>query len=365
VSWVARPSGDGGWESGEVGWSFAKQETRRLLRRSRPRLRWIILVSLLAAAGFVTKRLWKPPKREAVIRMRAIEQDMERETAVRPAKSYQDYIWGVFFSSTNLLKIVEKHKLYPDRYARDPMLAVEGFRDDIDLQVWRNYFIWEHYEDDGELRTVRFSVSWMSTDPQQALEVVRDLGALIIEKQTEERRQIFEMGQQDLQVASDEAAQRLALVRTEMAKRRLELQRANASRSARLGVELRDLKDEETQLAQRVETMGNTRTRFELTAAWERQHSGMRFETIDPGVVLPRTGGGPKSLAGSAVLVFLGAGFLAAMVFGAFETRIRLPKDVSRLGIPLLGALPPFEGDNQGSLTERLHAEDRLRLESR
>ena len=53
--------------------------------------------------------------------------------------------------------------------------------------------------------------------------------------------------------------------------------------------------------------------------------------------------------------------WIGMLLLGAFETRIRQPEDVRRLGIPVLAAVVPFPGDTSGTLTERLRAEDRLR----
>ena len=43
----------------------------------------------------------------------------------------------------------------------------------------------------------------------------------------------------------------------------------------------------------------------------------------------------------------------AAMVLGAFDSRVHEIDDVSRLGLPVLGHLPGFAGDHVGSLEAR------------
>jgi hypothetical protein len=106
-------------------------------------------------------------------------------------------------------------------------------------------------------------------------------------------------------------------------------------------------------------------TRVEFQAAWEKASAGIRFELLEPGVVLPRKGVGLLSTLISALIIMLGAFALGGLLAGAFELRVREPADVARLGLPLLGTVPAFAGDRVGSLAARLRTEDRLRLGER
>ncbi|MEO6953900.1 MAG: hypothetical protein ABI321_19010 [Polyangia bacterium] len=356
--------GPASWEDSEPDLAFAKREIHRLVKRSRPRRMWILIIAIVSCVGFVAKRELRPPKRRAVMSLRIVESDFDLTTAVRPQRDYVDYIWGVFLSGPHLEKLIKEYGLYPEKYERDPQLAVEAMRDDLDIEVWRNYFLEQHYDDDAEARSVRFSISWEDKDPQLALSVVRALSKVIIEAQTEERREIFQVGQQDFADAAAAAAQRLDVVQHEQSIRRAQLDRAVGDKFARLTVELHDLAAVEKEQGKRLEEMSDTKSRFELEAAWEQQRSGLRFELIDPGFVEPKAGG-PRQLVASVVLVFTAVCFLASMMFGAFEVKIRQPSDVRRLGVPLLGAVPSFTGDEPGSLVQRLAAADKIRLEKR
>ncbi len=55
------------------------------------------------------------------------------------------------------------------------------------------------------------------------------------------------------------------------------------------------------------------------------------------------------------VLSFVGicALFASALIVGAFDSRIHEGDDVARLGLPLLGHVPGFAGDDVGSLRSR------------
>ncbi len=352
------------WEEDEPDLAFAKREIRRLVRRSRPRVGWILLIAVLSCAGFLAKRQLRAPKRRAAMSMRIVEADFDLTTAVRPQRDYVYYIWGVFLSGPHLQKVIEEYELYPDKYERDPQLAVEAMRDDLEVEVWRNYFLEQHYDDDVEARSVRFSISWQDRDPVLVLSVVQALGRLVVAAQREERREIFQLGQADFAEAASAAAQRLDVVQREQTVRRKKLETAVGDNLARLTIELRDLAAEEKDQGKRLDEMTDTKSRFELEAAWEQQRSGLRFEIVDPGFVEAK-GGGPRQLVASVILVFVAVCFLSAMMFGAFEVKIRQPADVRRLGVPLLGAVPTFTGDRPGSLVERLATADALRLAKR
>jgi hypothetical protein len=352
------------WEESERGFEFAIDEARRLLRRARPRLRWLVVIGLVAAIGYPVRRITAKRVYDAQVVLRIVEADKELTKEVRPPQELFAFIWGVFLSGPNLKKVIERHKIYPDKWAKDPQVAVEAMRNDLDVVLWRNYFV-ESYSDDDEARSARVSISWHFKDPEVALAVVRDLGDVIIESQTEARREVFALAQQDVEDAAGNELERLTALRREISLRELEQARAPKARQAALLVQLSELRFEARMLQKRVEALGNTRTRLELTAAWERQRSGIRFEVIEPGVVVAQKLAGPIATGLTTVVIFFLSILLGGLLVGAFESRVRQPADVQRLGVSVLGAVPAFRGDTYGALTERLHAEDRLRLEKR
>jgi len=362
---VSRASaGDGDWEARERGFSFAIDEARRLLRRARPRLRWLIVAAVLAAASYPARRLTAKHIYDAQLVLRIVEADKELTQEVRPPQEYFAFIWGVFLSGPNLKKVIARHQIYADKWAKDPQVAVEAMRNDLDVVVWRNYFV-ESYSDDDEARSARVSITWHFRDPEIALAVVQDLADVIMESQTESRRQVFAAAQKDVDEAAEGELDRLVAMRRAIELRKLEAARAPKERQAALLVQLSELQFEARAIEKRVETLGNTRTRLELTAAWERQRSGIRFEMVEPGVVVPQKLAGPIATALTTVVVFGLAILLGGLLVGAFESRVRQPADVARLGARVLGAVPAFPGDAYGALAERLRTEDRLRLEKR
>jgi hypothetical protein len=62
------------------------------------------------------------------------------------------------------------------------------------------------------------------------------------------------------------------------------------------------------------------------------------------------------------VTAVVGTGALlgSALLLGAFDSRVHEPDDVARLGLPVLGHLPGFAGDNVGSMRTRSAAAARV-----
>jgi hypothetical protein len=348
------------WERSERGVAFVFDEARRLLRRARPKMRWVLVLSLLCATAYPIRRIKAKRTYDAQMVLRLVEADKELTKEVRPHAELFAYIWGVFLSGPNLKKVIERHHIYADKWERDPQLAVEAMRNDLDVVVWRNYFV-EAYSDDDEARSARVSITWHFRDPEVTLAVVRALGEVIVESQTESRREVFALAQQDVDEAADGELDRLVELRQRLAETNAAAARATPARQAALLVQLSELKFEVHAMEKHVEELASTRTRLELTAAWERQRSGIQFEIVEPGVVVPQPLPGPIA-TGFTTVAILGLGILlGGLLVGAFESKLRQPEDVRRLGVPVLGAMPVFPGDTVGALTERVKGKDRLR----
>jgi hypothetical protein len=62
------------------------------------------------------------------------------------------------------------------------------------------------------------------------------------------------------------------------------------------------------------------------------------------------------------VAVVVGTGSLlgSALLLGAFDSRVHDTDDVARLGLPVLGHIPGFAGDNVGSMQARGAARARV-----
>lgn len=353
------------WMERERGLAFATEEAGRYLRRARGRLVWLLILGMLVSGAYVVRRALAKTIHVGTVVFRIAESNRELTDTVKPSSHYSTLIKDNYLSGPRLRAIIEKFKLYPANYAKDPQLAIEEMRRDLEVIVWGDYFDETYYAYDDEARTARVSIAWTSKDPELTMQVTRAIGASIVAAQAEDRRQAFRLAQQDVAVSVEEARLRLDKVQREMAQQKFLIEHGPKAGVTKAKIAWAALKPEMVHLEQRLTDLSNARTRFEITAARERQQSGIQFEILEPGVVQAELQAGPIAVGITAVALVGLVVLLGSLLAGAFEVRVRSVGDAQRIGLPVLGSVPPFRGDAVGALAERLRTADRLGLRGR
>jgi hypothetical protein len=344
------------WTDDEPGMRGAWAELGRMRRRALARPLRTLALALLVAAAAAGARARKTRVYRSRVVLRVTEGDLDAATAPRPNKQLRAYVLGVAFSSARLAGVIRQFELYPRERARDPSLAlaVEAMRDDLDVEVWRNYFVEARQLDDAG-RSARVAVAFEHRDPQVALDVTRRLGALVVEQEEETRR-----AQAD--AAAAHAAAAVSDARDELTRRRATIAAHKAGPLTPLArVELADLQKSLEPLEARLHELEQRKAAFDLRAQLERHQLGLRFELVDPGQAARLGWSKPRELATVGAIVFVAALPLAVLFVGAFDARVRDADDVRRLGLEPLGALERFAGDNMGALDARLRRRDGAR----
>jgi hypothetical protein len=329
------------------------QETARLFRRARRRPVRVILAALLLAGAATALRAQKPHSFEARVVLRVTEGDIVTGAKTpRPARRLREHVLDVAFSGPRLLEVIRKHDLYPRTMAKDWSRALETMREDIEVDVWRNYFVEERTSEDPA-RSARIAISFTGSSPDLAEAVVGELAALIIDDAQRARAA-------GARLAADRAAADVADARMELATRRSEivsarfaLMNATPAEAALLRVRIQDTERTLPKIEERLAQLMPKATAAALTAAVEEAHKGLTFEAIDaPRAARPRASR-PLGLAIFGGIVFLLLLPLSALWFGAFDPRIYDAGDIERLGLSVLGGLPRFSDDNLGALATR------------
>ncbi len=317
------------WTDDEPGLRSAAVELGRMRRRAFARPLRTVGLALLVALAAAGVRARKHRVYRSRVVLRATEGDLDAATAPRPNKRLRQYVLDVAFSNARLSQVIHDFELYPRERARDPSLALEAMRDDVDVEVWRNYFVEIRQLDDAG-RSARVAVSYQHRDPQLA--AVHRVAAAVTATR------------------DDLARRRATLFAKELA-----LARAPAPLAR---VELDDLRKSVEPLETRLRELERERASLDLRAAMERHQLGLRFEIVDPGQAARLGLSKPRELVLIGALVFLLALPLAVLFVGAFDSRVWDADDVRRLGLAPLGELPRYRGDNVGSLDARLRRRD-------
>lgn len=319
----------------EPGWDAFRAELRVVRRRMRQR--WLLtgLVALFLTAAIVGWKLRQNPTYRASIVIRLVEDGFDEDTRPPTSRDITQYLYDIALSRPTLLSVIDEHGLYPERRF-DPTWALESMKDDIDITVVSNYFSPETYIQ-NPLREARVVVGYSARDPQQALDVVRELGALVAERESEVRRRIADL------TARAGADAKSALRDALLAARRKHIAlQVQPEKSPLDLVQIRRLEEEIKAIDRELRLLSLAAEELQLRDALEEQSLGLRFEVVDDGklpeLLLTRA----QSLTILGVLVF----FLSLPVVGvgvmALDTRIYDQDSLRRLGIPSLGTIAPF-----------------------
>jgi hypothetical protein len=346
-------SGPLGWDAEESAGGGVLDELRRLLLRAAARPWLTLTLTLLATGAVVAYRARKQQVYESRIAFRVVEGDVDAGSTPSTNGRLREYVADVCFSTTRLLSVIRARGLYPGLAKRDPSLAVEEMRDDLNIEVWRNYFIEGAAGPEG--REARVAISYQGRDSQQVYDVVRDLGHLVTEAEATSRR---EQADSALMATDDEVADAKAILekaQTDLvAKQFLRVRAQTPAQASQLLVQSIDLEQAMPKLERQLEAAQKRRNRVYMRAQLERKQLGLRFELIDQGRAAAAGISRKKLLAFVAVAMFCFSLPLAMIAVGAFDDRIYRTVDVQRLGLRALGGLRPFVGDNVGALDERL-----------
>jgi hypothetical protein len=323
-----------GWIDRERGLAAAVQEIRRMGRRALRRPLVTFGLALLVTAAAVVKLAAAKRVFSTQVVIRITEGDFASASPT-PTAALSGYARDVAFTTDHLVALARKHGLYKSQMARDAAFAADAFREDIDINTWRNYFIWARSYI-GAPRSARIGITYSAHDPDVAYDVAQDLAQLVIDTQRETRRQAADAAAAAAQQATATLADEVARRKVEIARRERELAQGYLPEEL---VELMTQKALVLALERQLEGRTKLRDTLELGADVERESLGMSFEIVDRGKVDRELASRRRIAAATAAIAFpLALVFVIAAV-GTFDARIHDSDDVRRLGLEPLGRI--------------------------
>jgi len=309
------------WLASEAGVRAALTQAIRLCRASfrRP---WLTLAlglgTPLLLVGFLLfgRREYAP-----LFVFRVVEPEHVTDGSAPPLRrQLAEYVRQAVFTSEPLLELMRRHGLYSSLMRRNPHGALEAFKEDITVEVYQNYFVEERLRGKGP-RSARLSVSFHAKDPNLALAVTRDLGALIATHELAARRE------QSLAAASRADRARDAWVAAWQRRSADIVTKQNQLAGTTTGdrreqVELIGLLGSLGGLEHQVEAAERRAATLNLSAARERRGIGLNFEVVDGGS-LPGRAARIEAAAWAGVTTLLCSLPLMAMAVGAFAANER------------------------------------------
>lgn len=304
-SWIDDEPG-----AGAIVRQAAELVLRGLERPKRLSVAAALFVAIVVGATLFARRTYAPH-----YVLRVVETERDPSNLPRPRRQLAEYVREGVFTSKPLLELIHRYGLYPSLSRKNPRAALDSFREDIDVDVYRNYFVEERGVDTPP-RSARLSVSYSGPSRDVAVGVTRDLGALIVQHERAMRRDQSARAAEYARNEVDVAQRTLETRRAELASKQAELERAEG-REPKLQVEFISLLGSVTALEQRQNESERRLAGLALGAAMEERGLGMAFEVVDDGSL--STGSEERDaqmVLGGASLAF---GLpLIAMAVGAF-----------------------------------------------
>jgi hypothetical protein len=226
-------------------------------------------------------------------------------------------------------------------------------REDIDIGVSRNYFIFDRRPDD-EPRSASISIAFPSADRDQARAVVHELGQAILDVQARQRNDRLNAERTLIDAELTRAQAHVRDVQTELD--RLVLESADAKGTAYVTnqAEVANAHERLKSALDNAHELETRDARLDLAADVEDQRLGLAFQLVDEDVVVLSPALRTGQIIRLALSLFLCAGAVLLIVVGGWGRRVDTSDDLTAAGLPVLGRVERFPGDDVGSYRTRI-----------
>lgn len=329
-------------------------ELRRIALRFRVRPLPPLLLAAVLTAGVAYKFLNKPRMYSADVVLALTEGAQFPGKSGIPFDQLRQYVTSALLPDAKLLKLIQERNLYRLRRTLGDQWAVDELRGQLEVDIWKNSFLYYDEEDYLARKSARIGLSVVDGDPDRALSLVRDVASIIMQTHEEQRQQIAMALSSKVAMIRETLEQQLTALTQTLSIKQAALATATKEGDTRLAAalytELTDLAREEKDAEDRLSVVLKSPEAVadQVTAAG----LGMRIDLVEE-----RRPDRPEqswlALVITLAVVGTGALFGATLFVGAFDSRVHDTDDVARLGFPVLGHVPGFPGDRVGSLRKR------------
>lgn len=353
----------------EEDWFTSEQPTRhaliselqRIKRRTWNRPIPVLVLAALITAVIVRRIANRPVQLEAEVVIAVSEGTMSGDRTGMPFMQLQQYVNSILLPDNKLVEVIEKHNLSRLRKQLGMQYAIDELREQFSVDIWKNSFVYFDEQDTYAKREARIGITVTDSDADRAYALARDLAGVVIEMAAQHRQKYGDAISSQvamLRTATTEKVDKLTLdisLKQQAIDDALDKGRQDVAGVLRIDLmalqkQQRETEEQLTKIASSPDAIAS-----EVAAA----HLDMTFEIVDEDRPERPTS---SSFVLVLVSVVIGACTLVAvaLVLGAFDSRVHDSDDVARLGLPVLGHVPGFAGDNVGSMRTRSVAHARV-----
>jgi hypothetical protein len=332
------------------------REMQRIRRRTRVRP-WPVIVLALAITAGVTYKLATRKQvfyAEVVLALHEGSMiDRDKKTGL-PLGELKELVKSVLLPDSKVAEVIERHDLVPLRKRLGIQYAINDLRENIQVEVWRNSFVYYDPEQPNRVASARIGLTVADNDPDRASEVARDLADIVIAEVRARRLELSKKVAGDIAVYRESLETQMSALERERSERMVQQARAENEGKKDLAQALR---------LRTIEIDGRQKRLEKTISDINKSQEGLADRIAEAGldlvieVVSERRPVRPdsKGLIITMIAVVVGVGSLlgCALVLGAFDSRVHDIDDVARLGLPVLGHVPDFPGSGVGSLEAR------------
>ncbi len=341
------------WISDESHMALA---ARRVFARAVRRPVHVLAIALLATGAYTANRALQAPIYEATLYFRLAEGDLtDPNNAPRPPRAIGEYIASVALSRNRVEQIMNKYHWSGAYLARDRVAAIDEFREDIKIDVSRNYFIYDRRQGDAP-RSALVTIALSGSDAEQTRALLHEIGDAIVQEQIAQRSGRLAQARELLDAQLTLARARTSSLQATLGRLWLDLANVGGRGAIDIQVQIAALQAEAKGAIEQVLALERRTGDVALSAAAEGEQLGLNFELFDESLVASAPYLTSFQLARRVTLVFAIAMLLTLPVVGAFDDRVYAPEDLEGRGLPFFGALPRFLGDDAGSYRARLRS---------
>lgn len=347
------PLGDSWYESEQSTRTGMIVELQRIKQRTRVRPWRVLALAAFVTAAVTYRFATKPKHYEANVVLAVNEGSMASRSGI-PFDQLQEYVNQVLMPDNRLIELVERLDLHRLRTKLGDQYALEELRGQTEVEIWKNSFTYYHESESNALKSARVGLTVGDADADLAFEVARGLATIIVEEHDKRLAKAAAQLTAEVQLARDELTKQAEDLTAEITLKQTALVNAKLAGKTGLAAALvvdtaalaereKQIKDQLSQIAASPEVVADRAAAagLDITIDVVEERRPIKHEQSE--------------LVLAMIIVVIGTGAFvgSALMLGAFDSRVHDTDDVARLGLPVLGHVPGFPGDDVGSLDAR------------
>jgi hypothetical protein len=298
-------------------------------------------VALVLAAILFIVQVRRPVLYSAEVGLLITEGAFAADGRPRPRGELRGFVTRTILGIGSLEALIRRHELVQKLGESSESATIERMGQLIEVYTWLDDFEGYRQRVDPP-RSARVTIAFSAPDPDLALAVATDLGALVAETQISHESDVRAARVDTLRVVAERESARAAALRAQLDQTRREsLSEPNGL--ARVHLEQMERATQEAEVARKSSATDLVDAQLQAHAV---QRAGGLVQVVDQGTPfwknVPRR---ERQARQAAVSLFVGL-FVAVVLVGAFDPRIRDERDVLRIGLLPLGSVPA-SGDGQ------------------